>query len=626
MLLPAIAVGLAVTATCLAFVHAGRSDAYWTGDCANRALVAARLLETGYRSPDFDYPAAALDPAGVAFPLPALGVARGRGRVSVFPLAYPALAAPFLAALGPPGLRWPAALGTGACAALFALWLAPALGRRVALAAAAAFGLATPLFFYGTTVWEHSLTVALVLLASVLLARPGRGVAVAAGVALGLAGWLREELALAGVAWVAVEAWRGRDAGRTLALAGGGVALGAALALFNHAVYASVLGPHAASLDPALAWADASPAELATRIAALVVGRWSSAAVALSLSGVGLTAVAWGGVAEWRGWPAGCVLGPPLLVGVGLAGLGVAHVLSEPPLLAWVAHNGLIPQLPFVCLAGVGWVRLRRLPACASLRPGIAAGLLFLALASGLGLVTQSVFGMGLHVAPRKLLPALPALAALAVVAVCGRPEAPARSRPRAAAAAALLAAGLALSSLAGFLLWHQKLEGAALQDTIRRRPERFVVSGDALLTQALTQLWRDKPLLYAPRAPVLRELVTAMRAHGVKRFLVLALRATPLDDPQLAIRCQRVGRQRGAVVGYWDTDLVACALLRQGNGATGFRRPVPPEGARARPPGSARAVPPRPTSTAARRPRHRPGRGAPRDRGAGTRSRGAPA
>ena len=219
---PALGVGLAVAAVCLGFVHATTSDAYWTTDSSSKALVAERLLETRYRDPNFDYPAAALDPLNVAFPLAPFSVPRAGGFVSVFPIAYPAIAAPFLAALGPAGLRWPAALGTGACAMLFAIWLMPSLGRRIALGAGAVFGLATPLFFYGVTVWEHSLTVALVLLAAVLLQRSGSAAAVAAGAAVGLASWLREELVLMGVALVVVEQLRLRDNRRTFALAGAG--------------------------------------------------------------------------------------------------------------------------------------------------------------------------------------------------------------------------------------------------------------------------------------------------------------------------------------------------------------------------------------------------------------------
>lgn len=552
-----LAVGLAVAAVCLAFVHGTRSDAYWTGDCANKALVAARLLETGFRDPSFDYPAVALDPERRAFPLPALGVPRGGGHVSVFPVAYPALSAPFLALLGPPGLRWPAALGTGACAALFALWLMPAVGRRVALGAGAGFGLATPLFFYGTTVWEHSLTVALVLGAAVALQRPGVKPALGAGAAIGLAAWLREELALLGVVLVALELLHARASARALALAAGGGVFGAALAVFNQAVYGSVLGPHAAALDPALALAGTGAAELATRIASLLVGRAGSAPEAWALSGLAVVALALTVVLERRapgGLPAFALGGA---LGLGAFALALVHVLDGPPLLGLVRWNGLLPQVPLVALAGIGCVRAFRSEACEPLRPGILAGLGFLLVAAVLGLVTQSVFGMGLHVGPRKLLPALPALAALAVLAVCTAPA----TRAARTSGALLALAGLSASGLAGILLLHQKAESGALQDRLRERPERFAVSGDAMLTQALSGIWHDTPLLFAPQPDVLRPLVAEMRRQRVESFLAIASQATPTGDPTLRVQCRPLPPHRGAVIGYWDTDLATCAL-----------------------------------------------------------------
>jgi hypothetical protein len=433
----------------------------------------------------------------------------------------------------------------------------PAFGRRVSLLAGAGFGLATPLFFYGTTVWEHSLTVAGVLLAAVLLQRPGPGAALLAGMAVGFACWLREELALMGLAFVVVEHLRTRDLRRTLALVAGGGACGAALAAFNLSVYASVLGPHAAALDPALALAGPGVAELATRLASLVVGWANGPAGAFTLSSLAVAALGLVAVLEWR--KPGRALGFALAATIGVGGFGLmlVQILEGPPLVALVRWNGLVPQLPLVGLAGIGLLRVWKRESCAPLRPGIAAGLAFLAVAIGVGLVTQSVFGMGLHFAPRKLLPALPALAGLAVVAVCTTPV----SVPARIAGSLLAAAGVAASVLAGTLLLYQKAEGAALQDAIRARPERYAVSGDALLTQALTGIWHDTPLLYTPRRGSLLPIVTAMREQGVERFLAIASQATPLDAAELGLECRALPPHRGGVIGYWDTDLLTCGL-----------------------------------------------------------------
>ena len=89
--------------------------------------------------------------------------------VSFYPPAYSAISVPPLALLGKAGMRIPAAFGVAASAVLFAIWLAPAFGRRHSAFAGAVLAIATPLFFYGVTVWEHSLTVALSLAACVVL-------------------------------------------------------------------------------------------------------------------------------------------------------------------------------------------------------------------------------------------------------------------------------------------------------------------------------------------------------------------------------------------------------------------------------------------------------------------------
>ena len=119
----AFACGALALGVCLTTIYATPGDAYWIVDSGAKALISRRLLESGYTQLDLGYPAAELDPEGVAFPIPPpFAVRRGDGFVSQYPPAYPALAAPFLAVLGERGLRLPAALGNGACASLFALW------------------------------------------------------------------------------------------------------------------------------------------------------------------------------------------------------------------------------------------------------------------------------------------------------------------------------------------------------------------------------------------------------------------------------------------------------------------------------------------------------------------------
>ena len=116
----------------------------------------------------------------------------------------------------------------------------------MAVLGAGVLGLATPLFFYGITVWEHSITVALCLAAvSVLSAPTGRRLALA-GLGIGAACWFREELVLmvGTLACAVLLVWRRASVLPPLAL---GAALPlAGLAAFNQLVFGDPFGPHVA--------------------------------------------------------------------------------------------------------------------------------------------------------------------------------------------------------------------------------------------------------------------------------------------------------------------------------------------------------------------------------------------
>jgi hypothetical protein len=530
---------------CLAVIHALPGDAYWAGDGASRALLAQRLLDTRYTDIRLDHPARAFDPAGIAYPLPDLALRSEDGFTSIFPVAYPALAAPALALGGPAALRWPAALGSAACAALFALWLAPLLSFRAALTAGLALGLATPLFFYGVVVWEHSLCVALALGASVLATRDDARRLMLGGLLLGLACWLREELVIfvATFALAVALTWRRPSAGLA-ALAGSAPPL-LALVAWNAAVYGTPLGPHTAALDPAAALA-LPGAQLPRRIAALISGYAQTEREATGLALASLAAIAFGALAAWRGFTRVALAGSAA-VGLALWIIMAGRAQAVPALLGLVLYNGWLAQLPAACLAGAGAVALVRDDALRPLRSGVFAGLGFLLVASAVGLATQSVFGTGLHVGPRLLMPALPALAALAVVALLRGP------RTLAGGLAALLMLAGALASVQSIrLLAGQLRDVDALQRALRARPERVVLSGDAMLTQLLAGIWTEKPLLYAPTGELLERVMPQSES-----FLVLASDATPIVRD--GVRCRSVAYERGGRLGYVDTDLLSC-------------------------------------------------------------------
>ncbi|HJO22764.1 MAG: hypothetical protein QF890_09695 [Myxococcota bacterium] len=543
--LTAVGSGALVFAACLAVVYATPRDAYWIADCGNKAILSERLLETGFSTLTLEHPAAAWDPAGEAFPIPPPFALPGdAGFVSQYPPLYSALAAPFLALFGPAGLRVPAALGVAACVALFVLWTAPVFGPRWAALGGLALGLASPLFFYGTVVWEHSLTVALALAAVVLLGRPSAARAAAAGSLAALACAFRAELVLMGIALaVALTAHFRRAAPAVWFGAGALPVLGAWLG-FNTLAYGDPLGVHVAeNVGVTGATAAAAPLELARRATALLTaygadpaeGAWLALAL-LGSVGTGIWAARRGGRVE--GWVAAAATA----VGAAVCLLATAQIsTARVPLIALTRYNGLLAHLPWLALAGLGAAHLFREAKHATLRVGVGAGLLFLAAALPLRVALTS-FETGGFWGPRMLLPALPALVATAVAAL--RALAPRVALP---ATAVLFAAGLVASAGAVEILARQKLEVATLQDFLRRQPQEIVVTNHPALGQQLAGAWGEKALLHVDDDEALARLAGGLGQRGAGEFLVLDRARSGRKLAQLpAFDCRPAGAHRG--------------------------------------------------------------------------------
>lgn len=556
----------AALAACLAVVWATPGDAYWIVDCGNKALVAQRLLDSSYADASFDYPGARFDPERRFFPIPVpFALERGRERVSVFAPAYAALAAPALGLLGPRGLRLPAALGVAAIAGLFVLWAAPAVGRRAALAGALALALASPLFFYGVTVWEHAPSVALGLGAWTLLSREEPHRWAAAGALLGAACAIREDLSLMAAAVLLAALLRRRPARLWLPFAVGVALPAAGLLLFNQDFYGNPLGGHVA-LEPG---AVGVPAALGggaavnrlTPIPGLLGGlgnglgeRWL-----LGLLGLGLPLV--GFVAARRG--VGTAWLAPALAAAGLAGwaLGFARMLSaEVPLQALVLHNGLLLQWPMLCLAGLGTQRAWSEAEYAPLRTSLLAGLVFIALMLATGAAVPSNLGAhvgaGVHWGPRVLLPALPALALLAVAAVGGRE----RGAPAARAVwAALALAGVLSTLLSVWFLTHQKLDGERFANQLKALPPRVIVTFHPYLAQHLASLWHEKPTLLVQDWASVQQAAAGLRRAGERQFLFPVRAGTPVPVGLPGLACRVVAEHRGPRLHYLDLDVMLC-------------------------------------------------------------------
>ncbi len=569
-LLPAaVASGLAVFALSMAVVVATPGDAYWINDCGNKALVAQRLLETRFADASFEQAAAGSVSTERWFPIThPFALRRGEAFISAYPPAYSALAAAGLAALGAHGLRLPAALGVAACAALFVIWAGPALGRAAALAGALVLGLATPLFFYGVTVWEHSLTVAAALVACVLLSQERVGRWAAAGAMVGAACWLREELGLFALAVAAAALLRRQSPTLVGAFAAGVGVPVAALIVFNVAYYDNPLGGHLlANLGP-----DAPAGGQLSRFTAVPgllggLGHGPGGRGAFALLGV---------VLPLAGAMAPCRLrnSSVLALGLALAGLvgwglaGSRMLTAARPLSQLVAHNGLLLQWPMLVLAGLGARRLFEDPACRALRTGALAGALFAVLVLAWGIALPSGFGVqvgaGVHWGPRVLLPAFPALVLFALAAAHG-------GTPGARVAwGALALAGVLSTAHATAFLVHQKLDGARFIERVLELEPRALVTSHPFLPQHFAALWDDKTWLLAPDANSMQAATLALRSGGEREFLYVVPAGKPLASWLPGVQCALAFEHRGRHLHYLDLDVQRCRFettLRQRRG-----------------------------------------------------------
>ena len=207
----------------LALVAVRPQGLFWSLDEGGKLLYIQNVLNSGSATAPLIYPGRALDPNLEYLPL-FFYARQGSDIYSWWPVGFPLLTLPFFRFMGWVGLYiLPAIAGATACAlsALIAVRLAPSFfaaartRQIVLLGTAALIGLATPMLFYSTMFWEHTLSVALLLLGLWLALRSGQDncgwCALGAGAAVSMAGFLRTEQLFAGLGILAVLIlWRWR--------------------------------------------------------------------------------------------------------------------------------------------------------------------------------------------------------------------------------------------------------------------------------------------------------------------------------------------------------------------------------------------------------------------------------
>lgn len=536
-----LALAFLALASATAFAWMPRGG-FWINDNGLKFIQVDGLVRSGLSRLAIAWPGRAIDPELAFGPFTEgfFHVDAAGGLHAAYSPVFALLSAPFYAALGAAGLYvLPLA---GFLASLFAV---RALGRvvavpgqeeRVATLAVLAAGLATPLFWYGQTFWEHAPAVAFScfgLLACVRYRQaPNVRDAVRVGAFMALAAWFRTDAYLFG-AVVLTGAWLGarrrvRDAG----VLGASFALTLApVWLFHLAAFGDPLGPHLASqpgFELGLAGWLASRAQTASNllVRAHRDGGWSALVFLPFLLVLLLRPVLRDDrlrratpVAAAAACAAGCVV---------LAG----HLSALQPMSWLMVSNGLFASSP-VCILGLLHAvrdpvdsspsgetshRARR----ALFAISVAYALLFAAL-------VPEVNSRGIHWGNRFLLPLYPVLAVLAAAVACSWWERFGRGGAAVGtvtgsllgkgALCAVLAVSVALQLYALVLLHDRRAFTSALNERVAGSGFDVVVTDTWFLPVDLAPVFYDKQVFFVHRGERgrFRELA---RAHGLDRAL----------------------------------------------------------------------------------------------------------
>jgi hypothetical protein len=181
-----------------------RPEAVYSGDIGVKYVQAQALVQHRFRSLNIGYPGEFLDPQRRFFPLrPPFVMTVGGAPQAIFPPASTLIEAVGVAIAGFRGMIVVTLVG-----ALVTLCAARKLSpERDAFVAVLALGLASPLWFYAISGWEHAPAVGLGTLGFMFaLQSPARASAFLAGACVGAGATVRDEVVLL-VPGVALAVW-----------------------------------------------------------------------------------------------------------------------------------------------------------------------------------------------------------------------------------------------------------------------------------------------------------------------------------------------------------------------------------------------------------------------------------
>jgi hypothetical protein len=523
--------------------------AVYSGDIGVKFVQARGLVAQNFRSLDLPYPGALVDPDREFFPLRPPFVMTIAGETqAIFPPASALLQAAGAGAAGTRGMIFISILA--AAGILLAIWrVTPERDAAIVLAT---LGVASPLWFYAVTGWEHAPAAAFgcAAFACALRARSAASLAVA-GILLGIGAAIRDEvlllfpgLLLAG--WIRMRSARGMMLATAAVLVPLATAAVVDVQWFGRPVAAHLR--HAVHLVQAAAHVTAAPnPELPeldpmtlrerydTVIAYWLLGYGNN--VLIALYSVGL-AIAW--IVRWR-WRSSAGTLVWLAAVLALAATDVREALVAPKFLA-----GLFRVAPYLVFAALPPPRAARGSPLHVVAVVTTGAYLAIALA---GVDTTGGKSLG----PRLLLPLFPLLACAAVIRIADYLRSPDTAERRAGLAGAgliLLAATIHVVGTARAYYGRNAIDASAIR-AVAASHARIVVSDDVFTAQLLLPLYFRKIVVLADSPGLGVRLGARLAGERVSEAMLVSRSDAPDVSlpPYHRTRTERIGRM---TIQYW--------------------------------------------------------------------------
>ena len=506
-------------------------QAFWSNDGGGKLVQVKALAASRFTSAALPYDPLGLEPAGSFEFAPFLpGHARvvdGR-LLSVVPVYFPLLSALPYSLWGDGGLYLIPLLST-----LLTLYCLLLLARKFGDDAAAplivaAAGLASPLFFYSLTFWEHTLAACLTTGGILLLhhgscAGTGRinGRTIGAAFLMTLAAWLRGEvfilLLACGLAMLCCRGYRRLLPSFILGISAGLLPY----ALINHQLYTTAASPQLPQTSDALHYLTALPARWHEVTAYLLTGFLDHPLLnrLLFLLSIGpalpLYFLRQGSTRREALIIAWCAL----LCLISLATLGRLFFLDS-PMSSSMTILGLFGSLPYLALA---LVRQETMDAAQNPSLKFFALVALLTLAGlFLGLPSRG----GLQWGPRYALPLVPLLILLAVAGFARLRQnlnSPAARRACTALFLLLLLTGTGIQAFGVSLLFAKKNVTMANMETIRSMAPRVIITDTWWVPEDNGELYGEYPFYAFYTFAKMGRLLTLLASKGEREVLLVS-------------------------------------------------------------------------------------------------------